>query len=336
MFLERKFTLPLYNHIINNLGLKNHNFLLVDQDCIMSQNNSEQVKILKSPLRKHLLHNLRTFYSECNKAEIILGHAAPLSFFFILFPKFIKKVYWIIHGGIDIPSLSIQPQGLQSKIDILFKKKIPFHVTHITEDSDFVNKLLNKKASHIYSPMYLSNTARVDQFKPKSGTGNVNVLAGNSTDPSNNHFELFDLIYPHLSSIDKIYSILSYGIYEEYKKKVIRKGEELFGDKFVPVLDFMSADEYNGFLKGIDVVTFNHRRQEAMGVTINLIALGKIIYMNSKSPAFLSFKKRGFLIYDLEELKLNNINMDRDISNNKHLIEDYYSIEVLNRFLINL
>lgn len=336
MFLERKFTFPLYNHIVNNLGLKNHHFLVVDQDGIMNQINTENVTILKSPLRKHLFYNLRTFYSECKHAVVILSHAAPLSFFFMLFPHFIKKVYWIIHGGIDIPSKGPRFQSLQNKIDIIFKKKIQFHVTHIKEDSDYVNELLNKKAAHVYSPMYLSNTADTNQFKPKLETGKVIVLAGNSTDPSNNHFELFETLVPHLSVIDKIYSILSYGLYSEYKNDVIKMGHELFGDKFIPILDFMSHDDYNTFLKKIDVVAFNHGRQEAMGVTINLLAMGKIIYMNSSSPAYLSFKKRGFGVFDLNELKSMPINFARNISGNKQLIESYYSTETLNRFLNNL
>ena len=56
---------------------------------------------------------------------------------------------------------------------------------------------------------------------------------GNSTDTSNCHFEMFDLLLPYKDEDILIYCPLSYGPYTAYGDSVIKRGKELFGEKFV-------------------------------------------------------------------------------------------------------
>ncbi len=65
-------------------------------------------------------------------------------------------------------------------------------------------------------------------------------------------------------------------------KKVISRGEEWFGDKFVPMTDFMSFEQYLEVFKSLDVAIFNHRRQQAMGHTIMLFSIGKTVLCGAK------------------------------------------------------
>lgn len=54
------------------------------------------------------------------------------------------------------------------------------------------------------------------------------------------------------------------------ERKVIIKGKELFGEKFIPLTEFMTFEKYLEFLGSIDIAIFAHKRQQAMGNTITI------------------------------------------------------------------
>ena len=48
---------------------------------------------------------------------------------------------------------------------------------------------------------------------------------------------------------------------KEYGQKVIEYGKRLFKEKFKPILNYMSAEEYSKLLNSVQVAVFNHNRQ---------------------------------------------------------------------------
>lgn len=338
MIAEKKFTLPLVDFIVNDLKLKNHRFLILNHENIY-QNKNDNVVLLTSPLRKNLLINLFRFCKEVLKSDKIIAHAAPLSSFFILFPWKHKSVIWPIHGGIDIPT-SNKSKTIFEFIDTKFKKSIGFHASHIEEDSIYTNKVLSSKAKFLYSPMYLSNTINLlkdeDAFLFKEGFKNKIVLVGNSTDPSNNHLQAFHILNKSKLKPKEVVSILSYGIFEDYKLNVIEHGKIIFGSNFKPITEFLDLNQYLELLNKIDFVIFNHERQEAMGVTIQLLSLGKPIFFNEKSSAFKSLKRRGYQVFFLGELDRYIDVSILDLRKNRELLMKEYSIDILKSFYSQL
>lgn len=98
----------------------------------------------------------------------------------------------------------------------------------------------------------------------------------------------------------------------------------------------MSPQEYVQYLTKIDVAIFFHSTQEAMGVTIQLLSVGKPIYFNPLSPSYLSLKKRGYAVFNTFELCQNENLLNFDLSNNRLLLKKEYSLDVLNNFYKNL
>ena len=87
-----------------------------------------------------------------------------------------------------------------------------------------------------------------------------NILLGNSATPENNHLEAMRLIEGAASHDRKIICPLSYGI-PAYARMISSEGKQVFGDRFVPLLDFMDTALYLEMLHSCSVAAMNHLRQ---------------------------------------------------------------------------
>lgn len=328
-----KFTIPLISELNKLFKPQQHHFLVLGQ-----ANNSmaqiDNTTFLKSPFRSSILQNLTTVAKHFYKAELILMHGLPVLHYFLLFPFALKKMAWIIYGGTDLYLYSGETLNNKTvwlnRLRKFILKRVKIHLTHIEGDSKLANDFYRSKAKFIYHPVYLSNVIELplEPIENKEiSSKKLNVLLGHSTDPSNNHIEIFEW----LRGMDniQIYCPLSYGSYIEHKEKVKQKGLELFGERFIPIEHFMQFEEYKAFLETIDIAVFNHKRQEAMGVTLTLLSLGKEVYVNDNTTSFQSLKERGFQLFNntliiTEKSKLATRNVDVNVS----LLKRYYSKQV--------
>lgn len=328
-----KFTKPLAKMMIEDVRFHDHFFISLP---VLEQLNSNSIVYLKSPLSKHLWYNFFKLFFLCFKAKKIVLHGALLMHFFFVFPFFLRKTLWVIYGY-EINIIK-NPKNTIDKITKHVLKKVNGHILHICEESNEVNNILNSKAKFYYSPTYLSNTVELNLFTNKdiSTIEKINVLVGNSTDPTNEHISIFEMIENNLSHINKIYCPLSYGDHEVYKNKIIEEAYRKFGDQFVPITNFMSLEEYKEFLNSIDVAIFNHNRQQAMGITLTLMSLGKIVYMRSRTTSYESLIRRGFRVFDNKLIKHDGVKKNRQIAENKKLLEENYSKLNLINFYLSL
>ena len=118
------------------------------------------------------------------------------------------------------------------------------------------------------------------------GVSGRNILAGNSATSTNNHLELFEQI----RRIDDlagrlIVTPLSYGD-AAYRARVIQSGRALFGDAFVPLVDFMPKDQYIELLASCGHVMMNHVRQQALGNLVISGLMGATLHLDRANPLF--------------------------------------------------
>ena len=97
----------------------------------------------------------------------------------------------------------------------------------------------------------------------------------------------------YTNEIESVICPLSYGNNVKYKKDVMNAGKKAFGDKFFPIEEFMTIEKYKKTLSQTDIIIFDHWRQQAMGVTLTLLSLGKIVYVNSKTTSYKSSGLHG-------------------------------------------
>ena len=91
----------------------------------------------------------------------------------------------------------------------------------------------------------------------------------------------------------------------------------------------MNKQSYLKFLNEIDIAIFHHKRQQAMGNIINLLGMGKKVYIRAGETHTSFFENLGIKVYDLNHFDLTLKNE----SGNQKIIRDYFSKE---NYLIQL
>ena len=170
--------------------------------------------------------------------------------------------------------------------------------------------------------MYPSNIFN-GKLQEKTQSNRVNILIGNSADPSNNHFEALEIAKEQVFNSYHVYCPLSYGN-PGYAKEVIKHGETLFGNHFTGLTDFIPIDNYNRFLSEIDVALFNHKRQQAIGNITFLAGMGKKVFLRSDITTWSFLRNIGVKVFDVNSFNLEPMAED-DAYQNHNAISSYFS-----------
>jgi dTDP-N-acetylfucosamine:lipid II N-acetylfucosaminyltransferase len=306
-----KFTNPFMPWMDKNFGEKyDQVFLIIDVNnpselAELLPNGSKKV-FLNLPIKNRPFSNLFKIVYYTHISSKIIIHGNPLLEYFGLFSYLLKKTFWVIYGGIDMYLDPINLNSNKNKLKRFVLKRLVGHITHIKGDSDWCNEFYNSRAKHFESPIYLSNIITQFQEGHKAlKSDKIGILVGNSFDSSNNHVEIFNWLTPLFGKV-RIYCPLSYGSNIEYKEMVIEEGKKRFSNDFIPLVDFMDLVSYKTFLnEKVNVVVFNHKRQEAMGVTLMLLALRKPVFVFPSTSSFHSLKEKGILLFENTSLIYN-------------------------------
>lgn len=166
-------------------------------------------------------------------------------------------------------------------------------------------------------------------FDGKLVNGN-NILVGNSATDTNNHVEIFDLLNTlALGDSTKIICPLSYGN-DTYKKNIINIGNNILGERFEPLVEFMNIDDYISKIISCRVVVMNHVRQQAFGNIITMLYLGAKVFLREENPIYIFLKNKGAIIYSIQGLEKNNDLIyekliDSEVVKNQNILRDFIS-----------
>lgn len=331
-----KFMPPFIEFIKENFDFNNHEFLLAGGMSANDVLKSDNIYISdKSKLSK--LYYYKQIFSKMHKADKIIFHSLfdnkTIQLLFLL-PWLVKRSYWVMWGADLYTYKQSKRNIIWYKNEFLRKhviKNIGHLVTYIPGDVDLARKWYSAKGEYHECLMYLSNTYKALDT-PSIHSDTINIQIGNSADSSNNYFEILDKLLPFKEQNIRIYAPLSYGD-QAHAKKVIAKGKELFGEKFIALTEFMPFDQYLQFLGSIDIAIFNHKRQQAMGNTITLLGLGKTVFIRSDTTQWQFFKDKNIEVYD--SIKLDSIDKKEHIDNIRK-VKEYFSEETLKKQLKEL
>ncbi|MBK7212021.1 MAG: TDP-N-acetylfucosamine:lipid II N-acetylfucosaminyltransferase [Bacteroidales bacterium] len=243
------------------------------------------------------------------KANWVYIHYLPYGpslLMYWLFPKISKKATWIIWGG-DVYIYRKKANTLYSKFyESLRKKVIPIFpeiASFIEFDALEAKRVYNSNA--LYFKILYPLPIELNDFSRTSAPNineNITILLGNSADPSNNHIEALKILSRFNSQRIKIICPLSYYSDKDYIESVIKFGNAIFENKFIPLLDLLGANEYSVLLQSIDIAIMNHDRQQALGNIIPLLYLGKKVFLKESVSTFDYFRSANCVIYRIESI----------------------------------
>lgn len=337
-----RFIPPFINFVREEFDRNEHQFWFVGASEKYPVDLDEKVYLCGNGVLNRLKGYLRLVVQlHCSNKVMLHGlFNTHILIILALCPWVLKKCYWMIWGG-DLYSHSKARNTLIAKAKEALRRfvisRIGHLVTYIEGDVELARQWYGAKGQYHECLLYLSNVVEPSVLSPVQeccGTGVLRVLVGNSADPSNDHIPVLE----RLRSIDDanifIYVPLSYGD-ERYARKIVEKGVEWFGDRFIPLTAYMPFQAYLDFLKGMDIAVFNHRRQQAMGNTITLLGMGKNVYMRTDVTQWGFLNDLGLTVGDVDNFLPRKI--DRTTARvNADIIRAYFSRTTLKRQLSSI
>ncbi|MDO8291272.1 MAG: TDP-N-acetylfucosamine:lipid II N-acetylfucosaminyltransferase [Gallionella sp.] len=312
-----KFIPPFIEFIERNFAFERHVFVLI------GDLNKFPVQIRSNII--HLTSRTQYFFllAQLHQAGKIILHSIfdrNIVKLLSIAPWLLRKCYWVMWGG-DLYHYQFRSRDIKGdryeKIRARVIRKMGHFVTYINGDYELAQKWYGAKGAYHECLMYPSNLYKEYVVPPKK-EGPLCVLLGNSADPSNNHDELFEKLLPFKDESILIYCPLSYG-QAEYADYIAKLGKKLFGDKFIPLLEFIPFEKYLELLGQIDIAVFAHKRQQAMGNTITLLGLGKKVYMRNDVTPWAKFDELGVKVFDVRKFDLMPLNDDVRKNNQVHI-----------------
>jgi dTDP-N-acetylfucosamine:lipid II N-acetylfucosaminyltransferase len=335
-----KFIIPFMDFVAKRFDENEHLYVYLFDDNVVKYPIPKSKNILNLCNRylgkKNIFGLSKVLNPIMEKAEKVILHglfSEDLINYLYLHQYYLKKCYWVMWGG-DLYG-HIDPIKTWKNIFMLHRRrrvvqKMGGLITYIKGDYGLARRHFGTRGKHYECFMYPSNLYKEYDIKPKEHS-TISILLGNSADPTNNHIEVLNRLRKYKGENIKIFAPLSYGN-QDHAKKVIKKGKDLFGDKFVALAQFMPFDKYLELLSEIDIAIFAHRRQQAMGNIITLLGLGKKVYMRSDITPWKLFKDIDVKIFAVENIELELIT-EKDRLNNQKKIKEYFSKE---NYLIQL
>ena len=268
-----------------------------------------EAKKMNNTLFLSSFKNIFSFFYGLKRCDKIIFHSYNHPYLYFICLLFLRKMScasWLVWGA-DLYFYRIKGTSLKYIIyESLRRKIIPrfaYILTDVKGDYILAKNIYHVKGDFIntgYCFYGLSSYPIKIEEKP---IGEISFLLGNSADPSNRHIEMLDSLAPFVENNIKIYMPLSYGGNATYVENVMQKGKALYGDKFIPLVDFLPYDEYMNLLYKIDVMFAIQERQQAQGNIWVVLSNGGKVYMNSNVTTFSTLMNDGINVFDYSTVK---------------------------------
>ena len=212
----------------------------------------------------------------------------------------------------------------------LLYNKIDFCSCVVPTEFKLLNKIPGFRA--LYMPYIIGEDSDpfvdIDLFEPLGDA----IWIGNSYTLSNNHLDVFYQL-KELNLTNEIIVPLSYGLNIIEHPELLLIGKEIFGERFIPIIDFIPFEEYNHLLKRANIAIFNHIRQQAVGNIIMMMWQGAKVFLSELSPVYNYFIGLGAFIFSVEkDLNYSSINSTLTIEQiklNRKIVYQIYSKEAI-------
>lgn len=303
-----KFIPPFIDLVQANFDPDLHEFVIFGDHKKFSSEGRSGVHRVENGLVKKTAAKARLII-QMHRADRIILHGlftrAVTSMLFLM-PWLLGKTYWFIWGN-DLYGKREEGSklGLHNISKRFVIKRLGHLVTHVPGDIELAREWYGAGGQAHHCLMYTSNVFSEPDVGKRS-TDLIEIQVGNSADPSNNHLEVFEKLEALQTDNFRVLVPLSYGD-QQHARRVIDEGKKLFGERFVPLVEFLPPDDYQEFLATIDIAVFNHNRQQGLGNLISLLGMGKKVYLQRGVSTASLMSSLGIEWFDVEKIDLSPI-----------------------------
>lgn len=272
----------------------------------------------------------------CRESRKVIIHSLFLPPLYLIaislfIKKFGDKTFWDIWGADLYDTYESRKKNFAHRAREVFRKRFIKNIAAVGDipgDYDYLKERYKTNAT-FYLASYIYDFPALEE-KERCGK-TCNILLGNSANPSCCYPDALEKLSVFKEEDIKIFCILSYPKNEKrYIASVIEKGKDIFGEKFIPITEFMPYEEYMQLLNKIDIAVFNNNRQQALGNIAGLLFYGKRVYLNKQNACYDHFNRIGAKLFLLNDLKREDIRITEYIElkeRNQKVIEDFFSDE---------
>jgi hypothetical protein len=166
-------------------------------------------------------------------------------------------------------------------------------------------KELNLLNSDYFRFTYYPIEFIVKGYENISISGN-NILLGNSATMTNNHIEVFEMLKGMDLNNRRVIVPLSYGN-NKYRDKLLKLGEDYFGERFTPLTEFYSLEDYNQIIRTCSIFIMNSYRQQGIGNVFAMLWMGAKVYLDERNTTFNYLKRKNCSVFSINaDLKAEN------------------------------
>lgn len=324
-----KFTYDYIKRINSIFGQENHRFLI----CGNLQSNKIKEAIFPNMVQYDQIPSksrIPYVIDNISKSKQIIVHSLYYDRLMIVLVSLAsvvwgRKMFWNIWGGDLYNQYETRNNSIPLRCKDILKRIFVWNISgigYIPGDYRFLKTHYRSKAKFFLN----SYTYDFPEVRNSEHSG-LNILLGNSATIACRYEDAINKLVNVIDDNTDVYCILSYG-YDDYRKKIYNYGKKKLGDRFHPVIEYMSYDEYMDFLGKMDIAVFNHNRQQGLGNIAAMLFLGKKVFVSEKNACKEYFEKCGCILYDIELLtnkdSLRGLD-DEEKNKNRAAILDYFS-----------
>lgn len=308
LMFNDKFNKPFVDFLNRNFDNNEHLILckkFFDEFPMPEGNNVFEIKSLKgldlnkNNIKKIICHSL--FDNEL--IEYFYNNKKLLS----------AKTYWMIWGG------DLYNSVIDKKNDFV-RQNFKGYISDTNGDCDVVKKKYNISNAEFYEAGY-TFPITLEMFNNDNKYIKIDdcikIQINNSCDKST--LEMLGILSKFKDETIKIKTILSYGQLE-YKNEIIKKGTEIYGEKFEYLDKILSPNEYAKYISNNNILILNQDRQQGLGNSFAALHFGTKLYIKSDITTFKHFIQNNCKIFDTNKIKNMNfeefINIDIKTKNN--------------------
>jgi len=202
--------------------------------------------------------------------------------------KLLKKTYWFIWGG-DLYSAP------KTDKDDYVRANVAGILTSF--DKEVYENRYGKCKSY-YDVTYPHEITENMISKNLKEKGVIHIQINNSADETT--LEMLDILSKFKDEAIKISTILSYITVgqKDYRMQIMKKGYEIFKEKFNPIIEFMPKEEYVNHLASVDIYISNQDRQQGNGNATFIYSLGGKVFLKNDTSVYKKYNSIGIKIFD--------------------------------------